>query len=151
MKKLFVCMLAGALMFSAGACSGSGGKDSGTPASEPVYDSKELLDIGMWVGVSDKITEYDDWGNKTGKVTTLTDEEFLEKYQWIAESGITIAFPGYEYMLWGTETYNKKCLKAAHEVGIKQLISIPALNDYLSKAKTLVESGVDTEEQAVEK
>lgn len=93
MKKLFVCMLAGALMFSAGACSGSEGKDSGTPASEPVYDSKELLDIGMWVGVSDKITEYDDWGNKTGKVTTLTDEEFLEKYQWIAESASRLPFP----------------------------------------------------------
>ena len=54
-------------------------------------------------------------------------------------------------MLWGTEAYNKKCLKAAHEVGIKQIISIPALNDYMIKAKTLVESGLETEEQAVEK
>ena len=51
MKKLFVCMLAGALMFSAGACSGSGGKDSGTPAPEPVYDSKELLDRYVGRGI----------------------------------------------------------------------------------------------------
>lgn len=99
MKKLICVYAGGALMFSAGACSGSGGKDSGTPAPEPVYDSKELLDIGMWVGVSDKITEYDDWGNKTGKVTTLTDEEFLEKYQWIAESASRLLFPAMKYML----------------------------------------------------
>lgn len=150
-------MLAGAMLLSAGAC-GEKGNNSGSNQSsgeynvpEPVYASDELLDIGMWVGVSDKIVEYDEWGKKTGKETPLTDAEFLEKYEWIADAGFTIAFPGYEYMLWGTEAYNKKCLKAAHEVGVKQLISIPALNDYLSKAKVLVESGAETKKQAVEK
>lgn len=150
MRKIVACMLVGIFLLSAGAC--GGGEDSDEkPAPEPMYSSEEKFDIGMWVGVSDKIVEYDEWGQKTGKEIQLTDEEFLEKYEWIAEAGFTIAYPGYEYMLWGTEAYNKKCLKAAHEVGIKQIISIPALNDYMIKAKTLVESGLETEEQAVEK
>ena len=150
MRKIVTCMLVGIFLLSAGAC--GGGEDSDRkPAPEPMYSSEEKFDIGMWVGVSDKIVEYDEWGQKTGKEIQLTDEEFLEKYEWIAEAGFTIAYPGYEYMLWGTEAYNKKCLKAAHEVGIKQIISIPALNDYMIKAKTLVESGLETEEQAVEK
>ncbi len=150
MKKIFMCMIAGMFLFSAGACGGGSG-DASYSGTEPVYSSDERLDIGMWVGVSDKYTVYDDWGNTTGQVVNLTDDEFLERYEWIADAGFTIAFPGYEYMLWGTETYNKKCLRAAHEVGIKQIISIPAMNSYLQQVKGLIESGAETEEEAVEK
>jgi len=144
MKKFFLFIVIGVMILSSAACKKT--------ANEPLYSSDEQFDIGMWVGISDKLVQYDEWGKKIeGSERYLTDEEFKEKYIEIAESGINIAYPGYEYMLWGTETYNKKCLKAASEVGIKQLISIPALNEYLSKVKVLVDSGIDTEEQAVEK
>lgn len=150
MKKLMSMVVAGALAFSvlAGGCSKDEG---GTPAPEPVYTSNEQFGVGMWVGVSDKIVEYDEWGKKTGKETPLTDEEFLEKYELIAECGINIAYPGYEYMLWATQEYNMKCLWAAHEVGIKQLIRIPALSEYFVNLNTLLSSGVVTEQEAVEK
>lgn len=142
MKKIIMFLLSAVLAASFTACKA---------AAEPQYSSDEKFDIGMWVGVSDKIVEYDDWGKKTGKERMLTDDEFLEKYQWIAEAGFTIAYPGYEYMLWATENYNKKCLKAAHEVGIKQIITISSLNEYIKKLDVLLKSGVETEEQAIKK
>ncbi len=150
MKKLLSTVMASMMLFSAVAASGCGG-EGGKAAPEPVYTSTEKFDVGMWVGVSDKIVEYDEWGKATGKVTYLTDEEFLQKYEYIAESGVNIAYPGYEYMLWGTETYNMKCLKAAHEVGIQQIISIPAMNDFFSKLGALLDSGIETEDSAVAK
>ncbi len=148
MKKLLSVLMASAVLLSAGAFSGCG---DGKAAPEPTYASEDIFDVGMWVGVSDKITYYDEWGSKTGEVKNLTNEEFLAAYELIAESGVNIAYPGYEYMLWGTQDYNMKCLWAAHEVGIRQLITIPAMNDYFTKLDTLLSSGVETEEQAVEK
>lgn len=142
MKRIIMLLLTALLAVSFTGCK---------EAVEPEYSSDEQFDIGMWVGVSDKIVEYDDWGKKTGKETALTDEEFLEKYRWIAEAGFTIAYPGYEYMLWATQTYNMKCLKAAQEVGIKQIITISELNEYIKNLDTLITSGVETEEQAVKK
>ena len=64
MRKIVACMLVGIFLLSAGAC--GGGEDSDEkPAPEPMYSSEEKFDIGMWVGVSDKIVEYD--GAENGK------------------------------------------------------------------------------------
>ena len=118
-------------------------------AQEPTYSSDEKFDIGMWVGISDKLVTYNEDGEAESS-RMLTDEEFLEKYQEIADSGINIAFPGYDVMIDGG-TYNLKALKAAHTVGIKQIIGDNTLRNELMQAKTLVEAGIKTEAQMVER
>ena len=125
------------------------GKQEQEP-KKPVYESNEIYDIGMWVGVSDNICTYDDEGKKVSS-RPMTDEEFLEKYRDIAAAGITIAFPGYDVMIDGRSGYNLKALRAAREVGIKHVIGDSQVRDYLFGAKTLVDSGVQTESQVVEK
>lgn len=116
---------------------------------EPVYSSNEKFDIGMWVGISDKQITYDDFGKKLSE-RALSDEEFLTHYQEIADSGITIAFPGYDVMINGRASYNLKALKAAKTVGIKQILGDSIIRDYLWQTKTLVESGAATREECVE-
>jgi len=151
MKKLIVLLLASLMVLGSVACNkGNGDDEGGTPQPEPVYQSDEKFDIGMWVGIDDKVVTYDDWGQKVTE-RPMTEDEFLAHYRDIAAAGITIAYPGYSYMLWSTEVYNKLCLKAAHEAGIKQIISISALRDYFPSAKTLYDSGLLTKEQAVAK
>lgn len=147
MKKFLSTVLASAMLFSLVACNNEGATQT---ASEPVYTSEEKFEIGMWVGVGDKIVTYDDWGGVQSS-TPLTDEQFLEKYQEIADAGFTVAYPGYSYMLSHTEAYNKRCLEAASKVGIKQIISLSTLREYFATAKTLYDAGALTKEEAVEK
>ncbi len=147
MKKILAMMMAATTIALCGltAC----GKQEQEP-EKPVYESNETYDIGMWVGVSDNICAYDDEGKKVSS-RPMTDEEFLEKYRDIAAAGITIAFPGYDVMIDGRSGYNLKALRAAREVGIKHVIGDSQVRDYLFGAKTLVDSGVQTEGQVVEK
>ncbi len=152
MKKFLSTFFASLMLFSLAACN-NGGDSSGPatqPEPEPIYTSEEKFEIGMWVGVDDKIVTYDDWGKEISS-TPLTDEQFLEKYQEIADAGFTVAYPGYSYMLWHTEVYNKRCLEAASKVGIKQIISLSTLREFFSTAKTLYDAGALTKEAAVEK
>ncbi len=113
----------------------------------PTYTSDEQYEIGMWVGISDKLVTYDEDGQKVSS-RMLTDEEFLEKYREIAEAGFNIAFPGYDVMNDGG-SYNLKALAAAKEVGIKHVIADGRLKTTLLQAKTLVDSGVKTEAEMV--
>ena len=45
------------------------------PGELPVYASDKKFEVGMWVGISDKIVQYDENGKKTGE-RPLTDAEF---------------------------------------------------------------------------
>lgn len=141
MKKLLSMCLAFLLTFGFAGCT----EETVTP---PTYTSDEQYEIGMWVGISDKLVTYDENGQKVDS-RTMSDEEFLEKYRDIAESGINIAFPGYDVMNNGG-AYNLKALAAAKEVGIKQIIADGQLKSTLLQAKTLVDTGVKTEAQLVE-
>lgn len=143
MKKFLTTILAGLLLFSLAACGGS-------DAVEPVYTSDEVLDIGMWVGVSDYYVIYDEFDEPTGAKEYLSEEQFMAEYVKIAESGINIAFPGYEYMHDGSNGYNMKCLKAAQAAGIRQIIAISSLKSNLMSAKTRLEAGLVTREALVE-
>lgn len=118
------------------------------PGELPVYNSDKKFEVGMWVGISDKIEEYDDSGKKTGE-RPLTDAEFLAHYQEIADAGFTIAFPGYDVMLDGG-AYNLKALEAAHKVGIRQMLGDDQLRQLLFNAKTRVEAGVVTRKECVD-
>ena len=126
-------------------CIGCGGASVGDP---PVYTSDEKYEIGMWVGISDSYKIYDENGVFTGETHVLTDEEFLEKYQEIADAGFTIAFPGYEKMNDGG-AYNFKALEAASKVGIKHIIADGTLKNELLSARSNVEQGIKSEEQIV--
>lgn len=140
MKKLLLMLLTAVMTVGMFGC---GGK-----ATEPTYNSTEKYDIGMWVGISDKIVTYDDNGEKVSE-RLMTNDEFLAKYQDIADAGITIAFPGYDVMHSGGQ-YNYKALKAAEQVGIKQIIADGSLKNTLLQAKTLVDSEVKTEAEVVQ-
>lgn len=140
MKKLLSMGVAFLMALGLAGC----GNEKVTP---PEYHSDERYEIGMWVGVSDQYVEYDENGKKVSS-RPMTDEEFLEEYREIAESGINIAFPGYGEMGNGG-AYNAKALKAAHEVGIKQIIADDSLRSKLNQAKTVVDSGAMTEEELV--
>lgn len=147
MKRLLTMCVALMMAFGVAGCAES------TPdvknAVPPVYESDEQFEIGMWVGISDKISEYDDWG-KPIRSRPMTDEEFLAKYRDIADSGVNIAFPGYDYMGDGGNSYNLKALRAAKEVGIKQIIADDDLRRILFQAQTLVTSGAKTESEVVQ-
>lgn len=141
MKKVLSMCLALLLTFGFAGCA----EETVTP---PTYTSDEQYEIGTWVGISDKLVTYDEDGQKVSS-RMLTDEEFLEKYREIAESGINIAFPGYDVMNDGG-SYNLKALAAAKEVGIKHIIADGRLKTTLLQAKTLVDSGVKTEAELVD-
>ncbi len=140
MKRIFAMFLTMLMMFSFVGC-----KKDATP---PKYESGEKFDIGMWVGISDKLVIYNDDGSKES-YRYLTDDEFLEKYQEIADAGITIAFPGYDVMIDGG-AYNLKALQAAHTVGIKHILGDNTLRTTLLQAKSLVDAGIKTEDQIVQ-
>jgi len=140
MKKFVVLFMAVLLTLGTVGC--------GKKAVEPTYASDEKFDIGMWVGVSDKIVTYNDSGEAIGE-RLMTETEFLAKYQDIADSGVTIAFPGYDVMHDGGE-YNFKALKASKQVGIKQIIADGRLKNTLLQAKTLVDTEAKTEEEVVQ-
>ena len=146
MKKI-IAMVAAVTTFALVGATGCKKKEGAEP-EKPVYQSTETYDIGMWVGVSDKICEYDEEGHKISS-RMMSDDEFLEKYRDIAAAGITIAFPGYDVMIDGG-SYNLKALKAAKEVGIRHIIGDAELRTYLLGAKTLVDSEVKTEDEVVE-
>lgn len=103
MKKISAFILSLLFMVGATGC--------GKGATAPVYNSDEKFEIGMWVGISDKLVTYDENGNKVSE-RMLSDDEFLERYQEIADAGFTIALLGYDVMLDGG-SYNLKALKAA--------------------------------------
>ena len=147
MKKLFAMIMAATSLILCGV-SACKKPDDNNGAEKPVYESNEKFDIGMWVGVSDNYVTYDENGQKISS-RPMTDDEFLAKYQDIADAGINIAFPGYDVMINGRGGYNLKALKAAHEVGIKHVLGDSDLRDYLMSAKTLVSGGLKTEEEIV--
>ena len=146
MKKITSFLLTACTLWSLAVCA-SGCKPESEP--EPVYTSTEKLKIGMWEGISDKLVTYDQFTGEELSSRELTEEEFIEKYQEIADAGFTFALPGL-YTFSGTEEYNKFALKAAYTVGIKQMVSIPAMISYLMEAKTLYDAGELTKETAVE-
>ncbi len=118
------------------------------PGELPVYASDKKFEVGMWVGISDKIVQYDENGKKTGE-RPLTDAEFEARYTEIAEAGFTIAFPGYEVMLDGG-AYNLKALEAAHKAGIRQMLGDDQLRQLLFNAKNRIDANVITREQCVQ-
>lgn len=144
MKRISALLLSALMVFGLAGCS----RDNSATADPPEYTSTEKFEVGMWVGVSDKLVTYDEDGQKVSE-RMLTDAEFLEKYQEIADAGFTIAFPGYDVMINGGD-YNLKALEAASEVGIKQIISDSALSNLMMQAETLVESGVYPRDEIVE-
>ncbi|MBQ9482085.1 MAG: hypothetical protein IJU84_07980 [Clostridia bacterium] len=138
MKKIMAMCLAATLFAGSAvlsACRAS--------VKEPVYESTRKYEIGMWVGVPEF---YYDAGGNRGE--TLTDEEFLQQYRYVADAGITIAFPGYYNMGDGRTSYNMKALKAAHEVGIKQIIADSQIRNLLFGAKAALEICADDAERA---
>lgn len=141
MKRIAALCMAALMMFGVAGCAGK-------PVTPPSYASDEKFEISMWVGISDKLVTYDSEGKKVGE-RNLTDEEFLAKYQEIADAGFTIAFPGYDVMLDGG-VYNLKALKAAHTVGIKHMLGDAELRSLIMQAKTLYDSGVKTKDELVE-
>lgn len=145
MKRISALLLSALMVFGLTGCS----RDNSATADPPEYTSTEKFEIGMWVGISDKLVTYDEDGQKVSE-RMLTDAEFLEKYQEIADAGFTIAMPGYDVMNDGSGGYNMKALKTASEVGIKQIIADGNLRNTLLQAKTLVDSGVQTRENIVE-
>lgn len=150
MKKLLAMLTATATiaLCSFTACGGGTSSSGGKEPEKPIYEATEKYEIGMWVGVSDNICTYGEDGQKISS-RPMTDDEFLEKYQDIAESGINIAFPGYDVMNNGRSGYNLKALRAAKEVGIKHVIGDGELRNYLLSVKSYVDNGIKTEEQAV--
>ncbi len=142
MKKLSVVFLS--LVLALGLC---GCKS----AEEPAYASDELFDIGMWIGIPDVIDSFDENGEKIeGQSKPMSDEDFLLHYQEIADAGFTVAFPGYTQMLNPSANYNAKALKAAHTVGIKQIIADNTIRDLLTNGKNRVDTGTTTEAALVE-
>ena len=145
MKRISALLLSALMVFGLTGCS----RDNSATADPPEYTSTEKFEIGMWVGVSDKLVTYDEDGKKVSE-RPLTDAEFLEKYQEIADAGFTVAFPGYDVMIDGSGGYNMKALEAASRVGIKHIIGDARLSSLMMQAKTLVESGAQTRESIVE-
>lgn len=113
--------------------------------SEPVYEATGKYEVGMWVGVPEFY--YNDAGEKGA---TLTDAEILQQYEYVKDAGITIAFPGYYNMGDGRGTYNMKVLKAAHDVGIKQIIADNALRSLLMSAKGTLDATEESEKATKE-
>lgn len=138
---MFACTLG--LTFSALAGCGT------EPAPEPIYTSNEKFQVGMWVGIDDVHVEYNVWGEELSR-RSLTTEEFEALYLDVAEAGITVAYPGYTKMVWADEVYNKKALKAAHKAGIKQILCISTIREYLTTAHTLYQAGAVTKSEVVE-
>lgn len=141
MKRFFAMCMAMVLAFGMVGCN-----ETVTP---PSYASDEKFEIGMWVGISDNLVIYDENGQKVSS-RPLTDDEFLEKYQEIADAGFTVAFPGYDVMNDGSASYNMKALRAAHEVGIRHILGDGTLRSYVMQAKTLYDSVAKTEEELVQ-
>ncbi|MBS1314636.1 MAG: hypothetical protein HP048_04725, partial [Clostridia bacterium] len=77
MKRFFAMCMAMVLAFGMVGCN-----ETVTP---PSYASDEKFEIGMWVGISDNLVIYDENGQKVSS-RPLTDDEFLEKYQEIADA-----------------------------------------------------------------
>lgn len=146
MKRISALLLSAIMLFGFTGCN----KEQSTQATvaPPEYTTDEKFEVGMWVGVSDKLVTYDENGKKVGE-RMLTEQEFAEKYQEIADAGFTIAFPGYDVMINGG-AYNLKALKAASEAGIKHIIADSTLSSLMMQAKSLVESGAKTRDQLVE-
>ena len=145
-EKITSFLLTGCMLSSLAVCA-SGCKPE--PEPEPVYSSTEKLTIGMWRGINKSIVTYDQFTGAELSSREFTEEEFIEKYQDIADAGFTYAFPGGDAFTI-TEEYCKLALKAAYTVGIKQMLSMPILRDYLMGAKTLYDAGELTKETAVE-
>ena len=112
-------------------CLGISAIGCGSGPVEPVYTSNEKFDIGMWVGINQTVTTYDETGTATG-TRNLSEEEFDLKYKEIAEAGINIAFPGSFWV--GNFTSNNKALKYAEKYGIRHIILDTDIKDFLLSA-----------------
>lgn len=141
MKKIMLFVLTFAMLFAVFGCADNGGGTIPWTEEEPTYTSDREFMIGMWVGVPNSIREYDpDTGEVIeGSEKRISDEDFLQYYRDIADSGISMAYPGYGE---SSQDYNTRALNAAKEVGIKQLISDPnvtalLMNDMLSEEEII--------------
>lgn len=153
MKKLLAILMMLVLSVGVVACGQPSDSISGDtdPGNAPVYgDSGKELTVGMWVGVPDKIYQYNSSGmiiQSTG--VAIEDEQFLAYYQAIADSGINLAFPGYQEMNGGSMAYNKRCLEAAQQVGIKQLVADANIKAFVTELYLTLEDGTMTEDGAI--
>lgn len=120
-KKIVVFFMVAITLFSMSACKKS---------EPPVYTSDRVYTIGNWCGVQSTIYEVDENGKEiAGTKRTLTQEEYIEQYRVLADCGITVTQPS---LIETGKTNSIKQLRAAQEVGIKQVVLDYALTQNLT-------------------